>query len=217
MAVTGLHPFKYFMEQQLIPFGKYKGQPIQVLAQDPQYLEWLQAQSWFKERYGSINTLIINNFTEPSETPEHNKIQALFTKKEFCTIVAKNVFSRIILNQERIYLKKFRNKDSSYTLRCSELKNHSIRVVSPIFEHAGIDVSLLCRVELDDTGYDYCIDIELKPTVSDDYPAILRQMNASNSDVLLIGGYTGVGATIKEVKIMFALSGKMIILIDELN
>ena len=29
---------------ELIPFGKYKGQPVEVLAQDKGYVEWLTAQ-----------------------------------------------------------------------------------------------------------------------------------------------------------------------------
>jgi hypothetical protein len=52
---------------EVVPFGKYKGQPIEVLANDRGYLDWLTAQSWFRERYAGIYTLIINNFGEPSE------------------------------------------------------------------------------------------------------------------------------------------------------
>ena len=37
--------------------------------------------------------------------------------------------------------------------------------------------------------------IELKPTIGDDYPAVLRQMRANGSNVLLVGNYTGTGAT----------------------
>jgi uncharacterized protein (DUF3820 family) len=30
--------------QNVVPFGKYKGQPVEVLAQDPQYVEWMLLQ-----------------------------------------------------------------------------------------------------------------------------------------------------------------------------
>jgi hypothetical protein len=39
------------MMSELIPFGKYKGQPVEVLAQDKQNAEWLTAQPWFRVRW----------------------------------------------------------------------------------------------------------------------------------------------------------------------
>ena len=53
----------------MIPFGKYKGQPVDVLAADRDYAEWLQQQDWFRERYQvSLYTIIINNFGEPDDS-----------------------------------------------------------------------------------------------------------------------------------------------------
>ena len=49
---------------KIVPFGKYKGQPVEVLAQDRPYLDWLTAQDWFRQRYEGIYTLIVNNFAE---------------------------------------------------------------------------------------------------------------------------------------------------------
>lgn len=62
----------------LIPFGKYKGQPVEVLKQDPKYVEWLKGQDWFSSQHKSIYTLIVNNFGIASETPEHNEMQVKF-------------------------------------------------------------------------------------------------------------------------------------------
>src|SRR5215831_19117052 len=44
----------------------------------------LLKQPWLRDRFPPIYTVIINNFGEPAETPEHNQMQALFTDKEFC-------------------------------------------------------------------------------------------------------------------------------------
>jgi hypothetical protein len=33
-------------ETALVQFGKYKGQPLAVLAQDPSYCDWLKEQAW---------------------------------------------------------------------------------------------------------------------------------------------------------------------------
>jgi hypothetical protein len=48
--------------QTLMPFGKYRDQPIEVLAADPRYCEWLAAQPWFRTRFTHLHTLIVNNF-----------------------------------------------------------------------------------------------------------------------------------------------------------
>lgn len=75
--------------QNIIPFGKYKGQPLEILQNDPSYLEWLQVQPWFLEKYSKLNTLIINNFQAPSETPEHNSLQVMFLDQDFCLKISK--------------------------------------------------------------------------------------------------------------------------------
>ncbi len=71
------------MAGEVIPFGKYKGQPVEVVVQDRQYVEWLTAQPWFRERFANIHTLIVNNFQEPTETPVHNALQARFLDQAF--------------------------------------------------------------------------------------------------------------------------------------
>ena len=77
----------------ILPFGKYKGKPIEVLATDPQYKEWLQAQPWFEKNYPAIyKTVVINQFAEPSETPEHNKLQAKFLDDDLLISIAKRIY-----------------------------------------------------------------------------------------------------------------------------
>ena len=71
------------MKPEIIPFGKYKNQPVDVLKQDTQYMEWLVNQDWFRERYPSINTLIVNNFHQPNDTPEHNQLVSCFLSDDF--------------------------------------------------------------------------------------------------------------------------------------
>lgn len=170
----------------IIPFGKYKGQPIEVLSQDPQYLEWLQSQDWFKQRYGNINTLIINNFREPSDTPEHNKMQAMFTDKKFI-----GKFITHVLGNE---------------------KSKRVTEYSIGFECKGIDVILGYK-----TGkYESYFHIELKPVLSDDYPAVLRQMQSNNSKYLLTKEYNGIGATLEQVRFIFSTHNKFVYLLPDL-
>lgn len=69
----------------IIPFGKYRGQEIeQVRQRDPAYLQWLVQQGWFSEKFAPIYQLVINNFAPPSdETPAHNTLQVRFLDFDF--------------------------------------------------------------------------------------------------------------------------------------
>lgn len=79
--------------KQLVPFGKYKGQPVSVMQNDTQYCDWLATQDWFRERYANVyNQVIINNFTEPTETPEHNRLQMLFLDDNFLKSFCDKIF-----------------------------------------------------------------------------------------------------------------------------
>ena len=51
---------------------------VESMASDWQYVDWLLAQDWFRDRYQGMFTLIVNNFAEPTETPEHNRLQMRF-------------------------------------------------------------------------------------------------------------------------------------------
>jgi hypothetical protein len=53
---------------KIMPFGKYKGQPIEVLQGDPDYRAWLISQRWFQTNHAELYAGVIMN--EPTETPE---------------------------------------------------------------------------------------------------------------------------------------------------
>ena len=71
-------------QPEIISFGKYKGMPVEFLKSDPNYCEWLLSQKWFIDRYPQINTLILNNFAAPEDTPVHNMLQARFLEDDLC-------------------------------------------------------------------------------------------------------------------------------------
>jgi hypothetical protein len=256
---------------ELIPFGKYKGQPVEVLSQDKQYLDWLMQQDWFTTRYASIKTLIINNFREPSETPEHNKIQAMFTDDDFCrSFIEHLIFIKAIVGKPTLYreyysddeLKKvyaksqedFRAKVNEWKStvgynsvnwmqqiqldRLPEKPNYekpseykTIKVdadnlfieIGCMFEQKGVDVTLEYDYYLKGTGgmrhvaERRPLTIEIKPQLSDDYPAILRQMMTNNAFILFTTSYTGQGATLEQVRKIFSTSEKTIILLTDIK
>lgn len=59
--------------------------------------------------------------------------------------------------------------------------------------------------------------VEVKPVVGDDYPAVLRAMKAVGSKQLLVGEYSGAGATWEEVVKVFSLSKITAVLLSEVE
>lgn len=184
------------MATDLIPFGKYKGQPLEVIASDRGYCDWLLAQAWFVERYPQIHTLVINNFGEPSETPEHNALQIRLLDEAFraqCTEVALRFFA-----PDRDWTHTIHTVDGSPTMM-DLATPYFVPPSVPDFEHAGIDVTWTVQrwglhhacghdwpARLPDTHETWWyhpseesytarrIAVECKPLIGDDYPAILR-------------------------------------------
>lgn len=168
-------------ESVIVPFGKYKGRPVESLSADRAYCDWLVNQEWFRTQFTSIHTLIINNFSEPDETPEHNVLQAKFL--------------------DAAWVQRF--------IRCYTTNPMTAKYTA--FEVEGADVALTLR---DEKGWLPCVYVECKPTLGDDYPAVLRKMKARamspkgfSSKVvyqaLVVGSYTGVGATLDQVQLIF--------------
>lgn len=195
------------MSSNVIPFGKYKGQPIEAIQHDKQYLDWLANQSWFKERYQNLNAIIINNFNEPAETPEHNKLQAMFTDDDFCL--------KFILNLEKVsgapVFKKqtFNPKWVNIEEERYRLINKPLQIYAS-YEAEGVDVKLhverlpsdqLKKAEYFESTAQY--SIEIKPVLGDDYPGVLRQMKNNKSTILFIEAYAGAGATLDQIKKIF--------------
>jgi hypothetical protein len=79
----------------------------------------------------------------------------------------------------------------------------------------GVDIILRTRVRnawfsLNDT-------IEIKPAVSDDYPTILRQVKLNGSQRLLVGEYTGAGATREQFVAIFATARVRVVFLTDLE
>jgi hypothetical protein len=42
----------------IMPFGKYRGQPVDSLLHDPGYVAWLLNQEWLQARYPQVHSYI---------------------------------------------------------------------------------------------------------------------------------------------------------------
>ncbi|MBM9520868.1 hypothetical protein JWG39_13690 [Desulforhopalus vacuolatus] len=228
----------------IIPFGKYKGKPIEILMQDEQYANWLKDQSWFREKFSNHYTLIVNNFsTEPVDTADHNAMQVKYISADYRMKVAYAVMGDTLFkyNQSHIdemlpeLLKEFEGDVRSHqTLqkKLTTLNGLSFAYISGVkFEHKGVDV--VYKVEygygkIGSNGHEnYKVKqavetlwkcntyrtfrIELKPTIGDDFPQVLRQVKANGSNVIILKEYTGTGATYDEFKKFFESQGLIVL------
>jgi len=51
----------------VVPFGKYRGQPLAVMMADQQYCEWLASQGWFAEKSAPTEPGVSNPASEQRE------------------------------------------------------------------------------------------------------------------------------------------------------
>lgn len=69
--------------EEIVSFGKYKGQPLSVMLADKKYMEWLQTKDWFNEKFGKKYTVIQDVVHRDQPTPQHNRLQSQFVKTEY--------------------------------------------------------------------------------------------------------------------------------------
>jgi len=212
--------------QKVVPFGKYRGQPLSVLREDVSYMDWLAGQEGIRRQYPWIFNLTVNSGAEASETPEHNRFQALFLDPEF----AGDVYDYFYPERRERELRdglgpKVEVKGGWNGTYISDTE--LIGPLPPGVTPESPDVCFEERMEIREgnrTTYSGSADvqisqyrsrpelrIEIKPAMGDDYPAVLRQMKASYCNVLYLVAYTGSGATLDQVKQMFRAAGIRVI------
>lgn len=245
--------------QEMIKFGKYKGQPVEVLATDPQYCDWLAGQDWFRNKYATVYNIIVNNFVKPEDTPEHNKLQAMFLDDE----VAEKVlcFARPI--QEAIYedeciIRVAKNLllKTGYCYTTTQAYEKIIKEAEErIGRYANTDTIIYEDLEttFEVCGWDVCVSgkrtsyclssdsrtaevygysetdsvyVEIKPSIGDDFPSVLRQMKQNANLVskhgrpgrfiLIYDKFTAQGVDEQSLRKMFVSSGFCVTSFNEL-
>jgi hypothetical protein len=72
---------------EVVPFGKYKGQPIEVMLADQNYLGWVTAQpslmQMLQHKHVAVFNLINIGAPQSDDTPEHNALQVKFLDPVF--------------------------------------------------------------------------------------------------------------------------------------
>ena len=179
----------------VVPFGKYKGQPVEVLRRDAAYVDWCMMQGihhQYPMAFGlnvTVNPLLM--LQEPTETPEHNRYQAMFLDEDFAGDVYRGA---------KGYDERESHLDISFE---AGIPAYWRSRISKAGHQAGglADVQLCSRL-----SHDFPARIEIKPVMGDDYPVVLRQMQSNFCNVLYLVSYTGRGATLDQVRQIFASS-----------
>lgn len=262
----------------IVPIGKYKGQPVEVLAGDPQYVEWLVAQPNIKQQHAHFYNVIINNLCEPNETPEHNAIHVRFLsekfRRAFCLAAASNAtrdrlrrINELIADEivETATDDQSRAFDIAlYNLSCSaQLVSRKLtRILATSIGDGQLRVSVDCVVSIRDgwiggkretverplswqfdfdtrgypistyelvvesaSGVDvefsliilgkrFPIRIEIKPSVGDDFPAVLRQMKRSKANYLYVRSF-GSASVSRDDFVKFFRSQEIRVIFEE--
>jgi len=132
---------------EIVPFGKYKGQPAALLAADTKYCDWLVSQDWFHSKYGNIYNIVISGGGEPQDSPEHNEMQARFLDDSWCLQLAVVLYPDLAGGYGEYAAR--RQMEDSATYR--EFRAHTTVEVKPAcveqrtFEDHGWDVSFTVR------------------------------------------------------------------------
>lgn len=187
----------------IVPIGKYKGQPVEILLADRSYCDWLLAQGWLVEKYRELYETLIAGGGDMVDTPEHNTMQARFLDKAFCMAFSAAAFNKVTIAD------------------CEEA----------VFEQAGWDVVFTAITEPEPDFYwegsekvEYMrarylrSHVECKPSIGDNYPAVLRQVTGYTLDepgyairTVLVENFNATGATFNQVGKMFHRSDVLLV------
>lgn len=216
-------------QPKLVPFGKYRGQPIEVLENDPSYVDWLLQQDWAQKRYPQFVQVIVNNFGGQQESPEHNQMQARFLeqewRKKFAASVKPELFRPIDLQEfvRSFWVSVTRGGIITEAVSFRPMPE-LIPMISfdemPKFEYGktSIDVCIsFSAIGKDSTPKcDYflgliessrLISVEIKPIIDETYPATLRQIKANGAKNLLYREFTANSVTENTFRLYFESQG----------
>jgi len=69
-------------DNTLVPFGKFVGQPLEVLLADKSYCAWMVGQASIREQYPELCNLVFNEHGGALKTPNHNRMQSEYVTEE---------------------------------------------------------------------------------------------------------------------------------------
>lgn len=179
---------------QLVSFGKHGTLTFHALATTQLgYTQWLFKQGWFQSRYPNLYEYLskCGLCSSPIEGDinilDHNAFQAVFADDaELLRLV------QSILGEEYTY-----------------------NITNVIFEHiCNADIVIEVERKPANAGYFtnsiyFVLVLELKPTVSNDYPEVLRQMHVQRRAYMFYNPVTKRNPIVKQALVMQAYTGNV--------
>jgi hypothetical protein len=191
----------------LLPFGKHKGRTVaEVLATDPQYAEWMLGQAWFAERFAELHAALLTRGAASDDTPEHNAIQARFLDPVFRAALGLSLphgWCDIDLAKAAV---QFEYQGIDVVLSAFGQPFHTI-------PGTRLSAGYGIREGLEDG---FILTIEIKPSLGDDFPTVMRQMERLQAVALVIDQITG-RLPLETVRSMFRANGRLLITVREIE
>ena len=222
----------------IIPFGKHKGKTVsELLATDQPYADWVTAQGWVAERFAELHAAIVTRGAGTDDTPEHNALQARFLDEPFRSVILSSLlditkttsfealrhtaeYERDLFETPKVGWERIaapRAAEAKAVL--DAIERDELAVTSRVeFEVRGLDAVISYGVTI---GPRKClsdkIGVEIKPTIGDDYPSVMRQMGRLGARILVVGNYTGRGVSEPQMVEMFKASGFRVLFLQEIE
>nr|QBK85531.1 MAG: hypothetical protein LCMAC101_01180 [Marseillevirus LCMAC101] len=165
------------LHNRVVGFGKHKMLTFQQLATDQKkYINWLFSQTWFNSRYPELYEYLELVGLGPEKTHTLHLKEDVDDITQLCGVQTHNQLQARFTNNEQLLelVKKVLGHDK-----------HEYNIRSVTFEHwCGADIEVLVTqitpipgmLMNSSTVVNHTLLFELKPSVSDDYPDVLRQI-----------------------------------------
>lgn len=93
-------------DKPLVPFGKYAGQPLEVLLADKSYCAWMVGQASIREQYPELCNLVFSEHGSGLKTPNHNRMQAEYVDGEVGLKLSYLINPDIFTHDKEYYVKR---------------------------------------------------------------------------------------------------------------
>ncbi|SFM13959.1 hypothetical protein SAMN05421830_11615 [Desulfomicrobium norvegicum] len=128
--------------KNLVPFGKYEGQPLKVLLADKSYCAWLVGQASIRDQYPELCDLAFKEHGRDLKTPSHSRMQAEYMTEEVSLRLFYLVNPKIFNHDKEYYVHNineyFADKMSIVKTVCERMNNRISKIKKMAIEISTI-------------------------------------------------------------------------------
>ncbi|MBE1426957.1 hypothetical protein H4684_003641 [Desulfomicrobium macestii] len=129
-------------DNNLVPFGRYEGQPIEVLLAEKSYCAWMVGQASIREQYPELCDLAFKEHGPGLKTPSHNRMQAEYMTEEVSLRLFYMVNPKIFNHDKEYYVHNlndyFADKMPIVKMVCERMNNRISEIKKMAIEVASI-------------------------------------------------------------------------------